>query len=119
MVWISGFGELVSDSQSDGMCYAFDPSSDAMEMESSVVVLFTLQELPNSFYEKVESSVTPVVDIDFFPTKVHARVWVNVRVTTRCPINFLQRIRLLGEQSLGDKKELDRDDTCSGLIDDD
>ena len=27
MVWISGFGELVSDSQSDGMHYAFDPSS--------------------------------------------------------------------------------------------
>ncbi|KAF2602329.1 hypothetical protein F2Q70_00025524 [Brassica cretica] len=37
-----------------------------MEMEGSVVVLFTLQEVPNSFYEKVEPSVTPVVDIDFF-----------------------------------------------------
>ncbi|KAF3575739.1 hypothetical protein DY000_02032096 [Brassica cretica] len=80
MVRISGFGELVSDSQSDGMRYAFDPSSGGkifcrlcnslswsigtisssctmiqmmeelfnrlhnivMEMEGSVVVLFTL-----------------------------------------------------------------------------
>ncbi|KAF3559425.1 hypothetical protein F2Q69_00014484 [Brassica cretica] len=61
-----GFGELVSDSQSDGVHYAFGPSSGVMEMEGSVVVLFTLQEVPNSFYEKVEASVTPVVDIDFF-----------------------------------------------------
>ena len=80
MVRISGFGELVSDSQSDGMHYAFGPSSGGkifcrlcnslswsigtissscsmiqmmeelfnrlhnivMEMEGSVVVLFTL-----------------------------------------------------------------------------
>ncbi|KAF3576062.1 hypothetical protein DY000_02030223 [Brassica cretica] len=63
MVRISGFGDLVSDSQSDGMRYAFDPSSGAMEMEGSVVVLFTLQEISTSL-----------------PTKVHAQV--NVRVTT-------------------------------------
>ncbi|KAF3575742.1 hypothetical protein DY000_02032095 [Brassica cretica] len=44
MVRISGFGELVSDSQSDGMRYAFDPSTGVMEMEGSVVILFTLQE---------------------------------------------------------------------------